>query len=135
MHEKINGAALPSVMALAYLGDAAHSLYVRRMLVGLGISKSGELNERAKEFVTAESQAQMMKKIKDELLDDEREVFKRAENSTHLNKPRHARLSDYRRATGFEAVLGMLEWLGDRERLDYLLNIAHGDKTQNDTED
>lgn len=135
MHEKINGAALPSVMALAYLGDAAHSLYVRRMLVGLGISKSGELNERAKEYVTAERQAEMMKKIKDELLDDEREVFKRAENSTHLNKPRHARLSDYRAATGFEAVLGMLEWLGDRERLNYLLNIAHGDKRQNDTED
>ena len=122
-------------MALAYLGDAAHSLYVRRMLVGLGISKSGELNERAKEYVTAERQAEMMKKIKDELLDDEREVFKRAENSTHLNKPRHARLSDYRAATGFEAVLGMLEWLGDRERLNYLLNIAHGDKRQNDTED
>lgn len=135
MHEKINGAALPSVMALAYLGDAAHSLYVRRMLVGLGISKSGELNERAKEYVTAERQAEMMKKIKDELLDDEREVFKRAENSTHLNKPRHARLSDYRAATGFEAVLGMLEWLGDRERLNYLLNIAHGDKRENDTED
>ena len=135
MHEKINGAVLPSVMALAYLGDAAHSLYVRRMLVGLGISKSGELNERAKEYVTAERQAEMMKKIKDELLDDEREVFKRAENSTHLNKPRHARLSDYRAATGFEAVLGMLEWLGDRERLNYLLNIAHGDKRQNDTED
>ena len=134
MHEKVNGTDLPSVMALAYLGDAAHSLYVRRRLVGLGISKSGELNEMAKKYVTAERQAAMMRKIKDELLPDECDVYRRAENSTHLNKPRHARLADYRAATGFEAVLGMLEWLGDRERLEYLLNTAHGDITQNDTE-
>ncbi len=135
MHEKVNGTDLPSVMALAYLGDAAHSLYVRRMLVGRGISKSGELNTEAQKYVTAERQAELMKKIKSELLPDEYEVYKRAENSTHLNKPKHARLADYRMATGFEAVVGMLEWLGDRERLDYLMNIAHEEGIQNDTED
>ena len=134
MHERINGTDLPSVMALAYLGDAAHSLYVRRMLVGRGISKSGELNTEAQKYVTAERQAEMMKKIRGELLPDECDVYRRAENSTHLNKPRHARLADYRAATGFEAVVGMLEWLGDRERLDYLMNIAHGEKAENDTE-
>ena len=125
MHDKVNGANLPSVMALAYLGDACHALYVRRMLVFSGIPKSGELNERAKKYVTAAAQAEMMLKIKGELLPDEIEVCKRAENSTHLNKPKHAKLSEYRLATGFEAVLGMLEWLGDRERLDYLLKVAH----------
>ena len=30
MHDKIIGAALPSVQALSFLGDAVHSLYVRR---------------------------------------------------------------------------------------------------------
>ena len=104
------------------------------MLVGRGISKSGELNTEAQKYVTAERQAEMMKKIRGELLPDECDVYRRAENSTHLNKPRHARLADYRAATGFEAVLGMLEWLGDRERLDYLMNIAHGEKAENDTE-
>ena len=127
MHEKTNGTELPSVMALAYLGDACHSLYVRRMLVGRGISKSGELNEQAQRYVTAAAQAEMLIKIKSELLEDEYEVCKRAENSTHLNKPKRAKLSEYRMATGFEAVIGMLEWLGDRERIDYLLNIAHGE--------
>ena len=135
MHDKTNGAALPSVMALAYLGDACHSLYVRRMLVGEGISKSAQLNERAQKFVTAEAQAKMMQRIQDELLPDEAALAKRAQNSTHLNKPRHARLFEYRMATGFEAVLGMLEWLGDRERLDYLLKIAHMEINTNDTED
>ena len=39
MHDKVIGASLPSVGALAYLGDARHSLAVRLMLVERGISK------------------------------------------------------------------------------------------------
>ena len=135
MHDRINGASLPSVMALAYLGDASHSLYVRRMLVERGISKSAELNALAQRYVTAQAQAQMMLEIQDELLDDEKEVCTRAQNSTHLNKPKHAKLYEYRLATGFEALVGMLEWLGDTERLNYLLKIAHMEIKTNDTED
>lgn len=125
MHQKVIGAALPAVMALAYLGDARHGLFVREMLVKKGISKSGELNAAALEFVTAERQAQMMRKIEPLLLEDEREVYRRAANSGHLNRPRHASAADYRAATGFEAVIGMLHWLGDEERLRMLLEEAH----------
>ena len=125
MHEPIIGANLPSVAALAYLGDARHSLFVRRMLVERGITKSGELNELALSYVTAEAQAKMMRRIEHLLLEDERETYKRAANSTHLNRPKHASAADYRAATGFEAVIGMLEWIGDGERLNILLRAAH----------
>lgn len=125
MHEKVLGTDLPTTAALAYLGDARHSLFVRRMLVERGICKSGELNKAALHYVTAESQAEMMRKIEHLLLDDERDLYKRAANSGHLNKPRHASAADYRAATGFEAVIGMLEWIGDEERLEMLLNEAH----------
>ncbi len=128
MHERIIGAALPSVAALSYLGDARHSLYVREMLVGRGISKSGELNKFSLEYVTAEAQAEMYRKIEPHLLDDEREVFRRAFNSTHLNRPKHASITDYRCATGFEAVIGMLHYIGDESRLKELLDIAHKEK-------
>lgn len=139
MHERILGTALPSTQALSYLGDARHSLYVRRMLVERGICKSGELNAKALEYVTAEAQASMMRRIEPLLLDDEREVYKRASNSGHLNRPKHASAADYRAATGFEAVIGMLEWIGDSERLDMLLREAHKTEdlmkgTENDTE-
>ena len=134
MHEKTVGAALPSVQALAYLGDACHSLYVRRMLVGRGISKSGELNRLSLEYITAQKQAEMYRKIEHLLLDDERDVFRRAANSGHLNRPKHASVTDYRYATGFEAVLGMLHWIGDEERLSEILDAAHrsedGDQIQ-----
>ena len=63
MHDKILGSELPAVMALAYLGDARHAMYVRRMLVERGMSKSGELNEASLEYVTAEAQAAMMREI------------------------------------------------------------------------
>ncbi|MBQ8528919.1 MAG: Mini-ribonuclease 3 [Clostridia bacterium] len=127
MHERILGAALPSVMALAYIGDARHSLFVRTMLVERGICKSGELNAASLEYVTAEAQAQMARRIEPYLLEDEREVYRRAANSGHLNKPKHSSAADYRAATGFEAVVGMLSYIGDEERLRYLLQMAHSD--------
>ena len=135
MHDKIIGATLPSVQALSFLGDAVHSLYVRRMLIEAGHCKSGDLNVAAQKYVTAEAQAEMMRRIKPILLEDEAEVYRRASNSTHLNRPRHAKAADYRAASGFEAVLGMLEWIGDRERLDEILKLAHTEDVKNDTED
>lgn len=125
MHEKVLGANLPSVMALAYLGDARHSLYVRRMLVGRGISKSGDLNEQSLAYVTAKSQAEAMRKIEHLLIEDELVVYKRAANSGHLNRPKNASAADYRAATGFEAVIGMLHWIGDEERVEELLAGAY----------
>ena len=125
MHEKVLGTDLPSVSALAYLGDARHSLYVRHMLVVQGLCKSGELNEAALSYVTAEAQANMLRRIESELLEDERDVYRRAANSGHLNRPKHSSAADYRAATGFEAVIGMLEWIGDTERLEMLLRKAH----------
>ena len=128
MHEITIGARLPSVAALSYLGDARHSLYVRHMLVLRGISKSGELNRIALSYVTAEAQADAYRRVADMLADDERDVYRRASNSTHLNKPKHASIADYRAATGFEAVLGMLTYLGDEERITELLDAAYKDE-------
>ena len=130
MHEKINGARLPSTAALSYLGDACHTLYVRKMLVGSGISKSGDLNKKALEYVTAEAQTKAYLKIEPMLLDDERDVFRRASNSTHLNRPKHASIYEYRTATGFEAVLGMLYYIGDGERLNELLDLAYANNEE-----
>ena len=124
MHEEILGTSLPSVMALAFLGDARHALYVRDRLVRAGISKSKDLNHRAQDFVTAEAQAVMFRAIEPQLLPDEADVARRAMNSGHLNRPKHASPSDYRSATAFEAVIGMLEYIGDGERLSELFEIA-----------
>lgn len=124
--------APPSVMALAYIGDARHSLYVRRILVDGGVQKPKELNSLALEYVTAEAQARAFLKIEEELTEEERATFKRAFNSGHLNRPKHASLKEYRTATGFEAVIGLLEWQGNGARLEYLLDLAHRKEDGND---
>ncbi len=130
MHEYILGAKLPSVSALAYLGDAVYSLHVRKMLIRRGCEKSGELNRLALDYVTAERQARLMRKIEPLLLRDEREVFRRAMNSKHLNRPKHATLADYRYATGFEAVLGMLAWIDDNDRMNELLALEDSESEE-----
>ena len=103
------------------------------MLVAKGLTKAKDLNRETLKYVTAEAQAEMYRKIEHLLLDDEMEVFRRAANSTHLNRPKHASVTDYRYATGFEAVIGLLAWIKDDERLEELLNAAHKEN-ENDTE-
>ena len=127
MDSKTNQVQLPSVAALSYLGDARHALFVRRMLIERGFCKSADLNREALKFVTAEAQARMYEKIQDLLLSEEKDVFRRAFNSTHLNKPRHASGKDYRLATGYEAIIGMLTWQGNEERLEFLLQKSHNE--------
>ena len=134
MESKSNGANLPSVAALSYLGDARHALYVRRMLIERGLCKSADLNRAALSYVTAEAQARMYERIEDLLLPEEKDVFRRASNSTHLNKPRHASGKDYRLATGYEAVIGMLAWQKNEQRLEFLLEKSHKEDIENDTE-
>ena len=136
MHEKISMGSLPPVLALAYLGDARHSLFVRTALVRRGIAKSGDLNKLSLRYVTAEAQARAYTRIEGMLDEEEMNVFKRAFNSSHLNKPKRASGKDYRTATGFEAIIGMLSYVGDEDRINELLTVATAEEGENnDTED
>lgn len=112
---------LPSVAALAFLGDAVHTRFVRRELVGQGISHAKDLNREALRFVTAPMQERAYLAVRGRLTEGEADVFRRAFNLSHINRPRNVSGETYRTATGYEAVLGMLDYLGDEERLRDLL--------------
>ncbi len=137
----VKASELPSVAALSFLGDAVHSLYVRRMLVAGGTSKSGSLNEAARRYVSAEAQAVQARAVAELLTEEERDVYRRAFNSGHLNRPKHASGADYRAATGLEAVLGMHAHLGNTARIEELMKIAiaaengDGQEIDNDPKD
>ena len=122
---------IDSPLLLAYLGDAVHSLYVREAVVRKNLSKSKDLHNAANGVINAANQALMFKKIKCMLNEDERDVFRRAHNSKHLQKPKHMTIEDYRVATGFEALLGMLWWTGNRDRLYEILDAAHTENENN----
>lgn len=118
--QEIRQTDLPTVAALAFLGDAVHSLRVREMLVRRGYVRAGEINRAALSYVTAAAQAAQLARVLPLFDEDETAVFHRARNSKHVNVPKSASVSDYRAATGLEAVFGMLYYLGRTARIDEL---------------
>ena len=114
-----------SSAALAYLGDAVIEGCVREYLVREGFSSSAHLNEAALRFVRASEQAKAMKNIIDLLDDDEAAVFRRGRNIGHTSTPKSASVSQYRTATGMEALFGWLRLLGREERIKELFAVAY----------
>ncbi len=129
MEDKIIQAALPTVSALAFLGDAVHSLDLRRRAVAMGLSRSPELHSFVTGYVNASAQAAMLASIAPHLNEEEAATVRRAQNSNHLQRPKHMKIGEYRKATGFEALLGMLSVLGRSERLQALLDLAYENYT------
>ena len=125
---------LPSATALAFLGDAVHSVYVREMLLRRGIPKTGELLRLSLLYVTAEKQAEAFRRILPILTETERDMARRAGNSKHLSRPHHARIADYRLATGLEAILGMHRLLGNETRIRELMTLAVADVPLDETD-
>ncbi|MBE6602572.1 MAG: Mini-ribonuclease 3 [Ruminococcaceae bacterium] len=121
-----------SAPALAYLGDCVLELCVRRHLVEKGLSTSAHLNAEALDFVRAPAQAEAMKRILPHLTEEEDRYFRRGRNLGHGNVPKRATVSEYRAATGMEALFGYLHLTGQSERIDELFRLAYfsGDITE-----
>ena len=121
-----------SSASLAYLGDCALEICVRKYLVcERGLSSSAKLNKAALEFVTAPKQAEAMKKILPHLNEIEENYFRRGRNMGHSNVPKRATVSEYRAATGMETLFGYLHLTGQTERIKELFSMAY---LQNGTE-
>lgn len=112
-----------SPLALAYLGDAYYELLVRAHLLEQGNMPTAELNRRAKEFVTAVKQSQMVDIILPNLTETETAVYKRGRNAHSAHTPKSAAAVQYRRATGFECLFGYLYVKGDTERANQIFEL------------
>lgn len=100
----------------AYLGDAVFELLVRERLLREGVPFRA-ISRRAKGFVSAKAQAAMYHKIFPELTADEQAVAKRGRNLHSLSRAKNAGVSEYRHATGLEALFGFLHLSGNTARL------------------
>lgn len=114
-----------SIPALAYLGDCVLELCVREHLVELGLSTSAHLNAAALDYVRAPKQAEAMKKLLPVLTEEEASYFRRGRNIGHSNVPKNATVSEYRAATGMEALFGYLHLTGQKERIYELFRLAY----------
>ena len=110
---------------LAYVGDAVEELYVRDALIELGVTDTARFNELSRLFVTARAQSEAYAAAEPYLTEDELSIMKRGRNASVTHRPKNQTQSDYRRATGFEALLGYLHLCGEEERAHELFRAAY----------
>ena len=113
-----------SPLTLAYIGDAIFELVVRTVLVERKNMQPEKLHKAATKIVKAETQSLMIEGLKEELTEEELAIFKRGRNAKAVTRAKNASMSDYRRATGFEALLGYLYLKGDIERMIRLISMG-----------
>ena len=109
-----------NAVVLAFVGDAAYSLYVREKLVCTSDHKTGALQKLAAARVSAKGQAQLCARVEGRFTDEEREIFLRGRNAKKPTKSTNATVAEYNISTGIEAVIGFLYLVGDYARIDEL---------------
>lgn len=110
-----------SPLTLAYIGDGIYDLIIRTMLVERGNSQVNKLHHKASSLVKAAAQKDILHAIQDELTEEELGVFKRGRNAKSVTTAKNASVTDYRIATGFEALIGYLYMTEQMERILYLV--------------
>ncbi len=106
-----------SPLLLAYIGDAVYEVFVRTHLIKQGNLPVNELHRLSKGYVSASAQSSIAERIEPYLTEEEIRIFKRGRNAKSATVPKNADVGDYRRATGFEALIGFLYLKGSFDRV------------------
>ncbi len=104
-------------IVLAFVGDAAYTLYVRERLVAASGCKTGKLNEQALAIVSAHGQSATLERILPLLTEEEEAIYRRGRNAKKPSKSKNASCAEYSRSTGLEAVIGFLYLTGNTNRI------------------
>ena len=106
-----------SPLTLAYIGDGIYELLIRTLVVNEGNKPVQKLHKETSALVQASAQSKMMRRLQEELTEEEHAVYKRGRNSKSVSPAKNQSVTDYRRATGFEALMGYLYLKKDWERM------------------
>ena len=116
-----------SPLTLAYIGDGVYELVVRTILVKNGNCPVNRIHKKASSLVKASAQSEIMGKIEDQLTEEEHAVYRRGRNAHSPTMAKHATMADYRRATGFEALMGYLYLREEYTRMLDLIRMGIGE--------
>lgn len=116
-----------SPLTLAYIGDGVYELIIRTILVKKGNCPVNRLHKKASSLVKAGAQSAIMEVIEEELTPEELSVYRRGRNAHSPTMAKHATMADYRRATGFEALMGYLYLKKDYTRMLTLVRMGIGE--------
>ena len=115
-----------SPLTLAYIGDGVYELVIRTILVKKGNCPVNRLHKKASSLVKAGAQSAIMEVIEEKLTPEELSVYRRGRNAHSPTMAKHATMADYRRATGFEALMGYLYLKEDYTRMLTLIRMGIG---------
>jgi ribonuclease-3 family protein len=110
-------------LQLALIGDGIFEVFIRNYILTQNTALSAnKIHVKAIGYVKAKSQACIMHEIENLLNEEEEAVYKRGRNAKSATVPKNADVRDYRMATGFEALVGYLYLIGDKDRLQFIFN-------------
>lgn len=106
-----------SPLTFAYVGDAVYDLIIRTVAAGRANKAVSALHKKTSSIVKAKTQSDIIEVMMPHLTEEEREIYKRGRNAKPHTMAKNASVSDYRRATGFEALIGYLYLGGKFDRI------------------
>ena len=113
-----------SPLTLAYIGDCIYDLIIRSLVVNKGNKQVNKLHLETSSLVQASTQSLMMRTMQEHLTEEEHSIYKRGRNAKSVSPAKNQSVTDYRRATGFEALLGYLYLKKEYERMLDLVKIG-----------
>lgn len=113
-----------SPLVLAYIGDCIYDLIIKTMIISRGNKQVHKLHEETSRFVQASTQSLMMREMQGHLTEEEHAVYRRGRNAKSVSPAKNQSITDYRRATGFEALLGYLYLKKEYQRVMELVKIG-----------
>ena len=113
-----------SPLALAYIGDCIFDLIIKSLVLNQGNKQVQKMHKETSRIVQASAQSLMMREIQKHLTEEEHLVYKRGRNTKTVSPARNQSLTDYRRATGFESLLGYLYLKKEWKRMLDLVKIG-----------
>lgn len=106
-----------SPLTLAYIGDGIYDLVIRTLVINRGNKQVQKLHQETSALVQASAQSRMMRVLQEKLTEEEHAVYKRGRNAKSVSPAKNQSVTDYRRATGFEALMGYLYLKKDWKRM------------------
>lgn len=103
-------------LQLAYIGDAVYELMVRTAILEVDLNVN-KLNEKARKYVKATSQASAVKSLEGFFNEKELSIIRRGRNAKINSSPKNTELIDYKYATGLECLFGYLYLTNQFERI------------------
>lgn len=113
-----------SPLTLAYIGDSIYDLVIKSLVVNEGNKQVQKLHKATSTLVQASAQSKMMRRMQEHLTEEEHAVFKRGRNAKSVSPAKNQSITDYRRATGFEALIGYLYLKKEWKRMLDLIKIG-----------